>query len=342
MSKIKLNMSYSGEKIEGQGVGAATKEQINLIETKCTDTFDVLKNKYRGYDVLHVHTVDPLSFIRIFTTRKPKVMHVHFLPETLSGSIKLPKPIMKIFHWYFLSMYRRADEIVVVNPIFKEPLTTYRIKEENINYIPNFVSEETFKPLDVEARNTVRTEFNIPLDKFVVLGVGQVQTRKGVLDFVEVARSLPDVHFVWAGGFSFGAITDGYKELKEVVENPPANVTFTDIVPRARMNDIYNAGDLLFMPSYNELFPMAILESCSADRPLLLRNLEHYEDILFGNYILGADNAAFTQEIQKLATDKAYYEAAVAKSRKISDFYSRDNVKKIWVDFYTRVYNSKK
>lgn len=48
-----------------------------------------------------------------------------------------------------------------------------------------------------------------------MLGAGQVQTRKGVLDFVDVAKKSPDVQFVWAGGFSFGRITDGYEELKK-------------------------------------------------------------------------------------------------------------------------------
>ena len=43
------------------------------------------------------------------------------------------------------------------------------------------------------------------------MGAGQVQTRKGVMDFVEVAKKMPDVKFVWAGGFSFGAITDGHE-----------------------------------------------------------------------------------------------------------------------------------
>lgn len=49
-----------------------------------------------------------------------------------------------------------------------------------------------------------------------MIGIGQVQHRKGVLDFIEVAKKLPDVQFVWAGGFSFGKITSGYEELKKI------------------------------------------------------------------------------------------------------------------------------
>lgn len=342
MEKIIINMSYTGDKIEGQGVGAATKEQINLIKDKCNDDFNVIINKMSKYDLLHVHTIDPMSFIRMFSTRKPKVMHVHFLPETLEGSIKLPKLIMKMFQWYFLKMYRRADHIVVVNPIFIQPLTKYRIKEETIKYIPNFVSEESFYELDLEDKKRIKLEYNIPEDKFVVLGVGQVQTRKGVLDFVEVAKSLPDVYFVWAGGFSFGAITDGYAQLKEIIDNPPANVIFTDIIPRVKMNDIYNIGDLLFMPSYNELFPMAILEACSSNKALLLRDLDLYEDILFNKYLSGSNNSEFIDQISKLSKDSGYYQSAVNSSKEISKYYSRNNIKEIWKEFYTEIYNKKR
>lgn len=340
MKKLSIKMSYTGDKIEGQGVGAATKEQINLIKERCQDEFDVLVNKSGKHDILHVHTIDPLSFMRMHTTKAKIVMHVHFLPETLVGSIKLPKFAMKLFETYFLSMYRKADYIVVVNPIFIEPLTQYGVKKERIKYIPNFVSEEVFYETSLEDRMATRREFKVPEDKFVVLGVGQVQTRKGVLDFIETAKRCPDLFFVWAGGFSFGAITDGYKELKQVVENPPANVIFTDIVPRTKMNSIYNMADILFMPSFNELFPMAILEACSSKRPLLLRNLELYEDILFNEYYLGKDVDGFVEELEKLANDKDYYQKGVQQSLVITNYYSRENIKKEWIEFYRSVYNS--
>ena len=52
--------------------------------------------------------------------------------------------------------------------------------------------------------NKIKDEFKIPKDKFIVLGVGQTQTRKGVIDFAKVAKDNPNIYFVWAGGFSFG------------------------------------------------------------------------------------------------------------------------------------------
>ncbi len=337
MKKLKIKTSYVGLNIQGQGVGAATIEQINLLKDRCGDYFEVLENKGRG-DILHVHTIDPRSSLRARFAKTPVVMHVHFIPETLEGSIKLPKWAGKIYNRYVINTYRKATNIVVVNPIFIKDLDRYGIDKERVTYIPNFVNEETFYPKSKQQRREIRQAYNISEDAFVVLGVGQVQTRKGVLDFVEVAKKLPHIQFVWAGGFSFGKITDGYEKLKKIIDNPPKNVKFLGIINRREMNDIYNMSDVFFMPSYNELFPMAILEACSAGVPMLLRNLELYEDILFHQYLQAHDNEGFTELLQQLKDDKEVMAKAHDYAKAIKTHYSRENVAKIWIDYYQKVH----
>ena len=174
-----------------------------------------------------------------------------------------------------------------------------------------------------------------------MLGVGQIQTRKGVIDFIDIARKMPDVQFVWAGGFSFGGITDGYKELKNQMETAPKNILFTGIVDRDLMNDIYNVSDVLFMPSYNELFPMSILEAMNTSTPVLLRDLELYEDILFDYYLKEHDNKGFMKAIQKLKNDSDYYEQAKQKAIRGHKFYSRESVLGMWKSFYKKVWPKK-
>lgn len=336
MKKLKIKASYVGLNIQGQGVGAATIEQMNLIKDRCNDSLELLENKGRG-DILHVHTIDPRSSLRARFSRVPVVMHVHFIPETLEGSIKLSKFASRVYNNYVVNTYRKATNIVVVNPIFIKDLARYGIPSDRVTYIPNFVNEQTFYPFDESQKVAVREKYGIDQDAFVVLGVGQVQTRKGVLDFVKVAELLPDIQFVWAGGFSFGKITDGYEELKKVIDNPPKNVKFLGIVNRANMNEIYNLSNVFFMPSYNELFPMAILESCSADVPMLLRDLELYEDILFKKYLHASDNEGFVQLLRKLKDEPKTLELAHEYARFIKHHYSRDNIAKIWIEFYQKV-----
>lgn len=333
---IKLTMLSSAEKVKGQGVASAYRELVNLLEERYTNEIDMKINSFEKSDITHYHTVDFRFFLSTFFKKKRgvRVGYVHFLPETMEGSLKLPWIARVVFYKYLISFYKRMDEIVVVNPSFIPKLTAYDIPEEKIHYIPNFVSKKTFFPISTAEKKLAREKYGIPADKFTVIGIGQVQHRKGVLDFIEVAKQLPHIHFVWAGGFSFGKITSGYEELKKIYDNPPANVKFIGIVDRSEMNACINMADLFFMPSYNELFPMAILEAMSADVPILLRNLELYEEILTGYYVKEVDNPGFIRAIERLEHDTDYYNEMLQAAKEGATYYSEDRLAKIWFAFY--------
>ena len=322
-------MLSSADKVAGQGVGSAYLEQVNLIREGASDLFDIYINSRKKCDIVHVHTVDLWNYFKM--KKGVSVCYVHFLPDTLDGSIKLPKFAFNVFKKYVTKFYNKADHLVVVNPIFIDDLVKFGIDRSKISYIPNYVSKENFYKKDA---SFIREKYNIKKDDFVVLGVGQVQTRKGVMDFIDVANKMPDVTFVWCGGFSFGKITDGYDELKKVYENPPKNVIFTGIIPREEMNDMYNMADVLFMPSYNELFPMSILEAINSSKPLVLRDLDLYRDILFSKYLKGNNNDEFVSLISDLKNDKNLYDEYSKLSTEISEYYSKEHVLEIWKKFY--------
>lgn len=334
---LKIKMLSMADKVDGQGVGSAYLEQISLVNE--SKKLEIVKNKP---DIIHHHTINPNYYLKMKLSKCPNVAYVHFLPHTLDESIKLPKPIFNIFKKYVISFYNNADYLVVVNPIFIEDLKKYNIAEEKIIYIPNYVSKDKFYKKNDDEKTKIREKYNISTSKFVVVGAGQVQTRKGVKDFVECAKKLPDIEFVWCGGFSFGKITDGYEELKQLMENPPSNVKFLGIIPREEMNDIYNMADLFFLPSYNELFPMTILETVNTEIPILLRDLDLYKVILFDNYFKGNNNDEFVNIIKELSINPNMYEKGIQNSKNISDFYSKEHVMKMWEDFYQKVYDESK
>lgn len=337
-----INMLSSATKVKGQGVSSAYIEQVNLVTNGLKDNYEVKINKFKTCDIIHYHTIDPKFFLSMpfFKSRGTTVAYVHFVPETLEESIKLPAPIKSIFYKYVMKFYRSADHLVVVNPYFIDVLKSYKVDPNKVTYIPNFVSEKNFYKFDDKKIQAMKKKYDIPQDKFVVLGVGQVQTRKGILDFIEVANALPDVQFIWAGGFSFGAITEGYKELKVIVEKPPVNVKFIGIIEREDMNEVYNIANLMFLPSFSELFPMSILESMALKVPILLRDLDIYHNILFDSYLKGSNVEQFAQAINSLKDDTNTFKIWSEKSWKCHELYSESYVLKMWRQFYDRIYDS--
>lgn len=340
---VSINMLSKAGMVKGQGVLSAHDEQVELVKKELLE-YNVVENKVKHCQIMHFHTINPEYFVMIpFVKKRSKtVAYVHFLPETLENSIKLGKMAKKIFYKYVIDFYKSVDHLVVVNPYFINILVKYGIDREKITYIPNFVSSKNFYPVIPEKKVLLKQKYHIPQNKFVVLSVGQLQKRKGVLEFLEIARQMPDIHFVWAGGAVFGKITDGYDEIKEAIHtNLPDNVTFLGVIERDKMNEVYNIADMMFLPSYEELFPMTILEAMCIELPILIRDLEIYKDILFDFYMSGNTKEEFMQLIQKLKNDEKYYEQASKRSKKGNVYYSKENVSSMWREFYHTILQDK-
>ena len=330
---IKIRVFSKANTVPGQGVGAAYLEQLNLI--KQSPHLIVLKPNEKKPDLVHIHTINFRYWLAMLFIKIPRVVYVHFLPSTLSSSIKLPKLIFIILKWYVKVFYNTASHLVVVNPIFIQPLIKLGIKKERITFIPNYVDESKF----VMNTSIASIRKNWQFKRFTVLGVGQVQHRKGVLDFVEVAKKLPGIDFVWAGGFSFKGMTAGYDELKKIMDQPPSNVRFLGIVPREKMNELYHGCDLFILPSFDELMPMSVLEAAVCDKPILLRDLELYEPVFFNHYLSAHNVDGFVKIIEQLSTNKEFYQQSLEHPQWLKNYYRKDAILKQWEDYYQEVIN---
>ncbi|RXI77022.1 glycosyltransferase family 4 protein [Levilactobacillus suantsaii] len=332
---LKINMFSAADSVKGQGVGSAYNELMNLLHTRLNGDFQVTVNRYGKVDLTHYHTINFSYYLSTFLPgRGRKIGYVHFLPETLEGSLKIPQPFRGIFYKYVIAFYRRMDHIVVVNPTFIPKLVAYGIPATKVTYIPNFVSRQEFYPVDAAQKLQLRQQYGYSAKKFTVLGIGQIQERKGLFDFIKLANHHPELQFIWAGGFSFGRMTDGYAELKKVVDDPPANLSFPGIVDRDKLVDYYNLADLFLLPSFNELFPMSVLEAFSTGTPVMLRDLELYQAIIAGDYQPAKDYAEMDQVLTTLPHDAATLDQLHQHSLAAADHYSEAHLAEIWRDFY--------
>lgn len=330
-------MFSSADKVKGQGVGSAYNELIKMLTKTFPEEFEIKINKYSQSDIAHYHTVDPFFYISTFFKKKRgvKIGYVHFLPETLEGSISIFSPFQKFFDRYLISFYKRMDQLVVVNPSFIPKLAAAGIETNKVTYIPNFVSSKDFYEMTVEETENCRLMLQFKKDDFIVFGAGQIQQRKGLDDFIKLANENPNIQFIWAGGFSFGKITDGYDRYKKVYDNPPKNLKFTGIIDRSELVKYYNIADIFLLPSYNELFPMCILEAFNCGTPVMLRDLELYHAIIEDKYIETKDVADMQASLNHLKDNQEILQLFKNKSKESANYYSEENVAKIWYEYYT-------
>ena len=334
--KLRINMLSSSEKVAGQGVSGAYRELVHLLQRDAKEELIVTENLPIEADITHFHTIDFPYYLSTFQKKRSgrKIGYVHFLPDTLEGSLKIPFFLKGIVKRYVFSFYNRMEHLVVVNPMFIEDLVAAGIPREKVTYIPNFVNKEKWHPLPKEEVLRLREDLGLDQNQFIVVGAGQVQKRKGIDDFIRLAEELPQITFIWAGGFSFGGMTDGYEKYKKMMENPPKNLLFPGIVTPERMRELYSLADIFLLPSYNELFPMTILEAASCDAPIMLRDLDLYKVILEGNYHATADKDEMKQSILEYQKNPDRLKELKEKAKKISREYSEEHLLQIWLEFY--------
>lgn len=146
---ITINMLSRADSVKGQGVLSAYQEQVKLVKEELADEFLCYENKNAFCDIMHYHTINPEFYAmrQLSRGRSVSVGYVHFLPETLDKSLKLPDHIRDVFYRYVIRFYKSMDYLVTVNPYFIGELEKYGIPREKVTYIPNFVSAEQFYPL---------------------------------------------------------------------------------------------------------------------------------------------------------------------------------------------------
>lgn len=336
----KINMLSKADMVKGQGVLSAHDEQVELAREVMENSALILENAKGSSDITHYHSINPEYYLSTFRRKKHGALvgYVHFLPETVENSISLPRFAKDIFYKYMISFYKRMDYLVTVNPVFIDKLEDYGVSREKITYIPNMVSEKNFYPLGEEEKRKTREKYGLAQDVFTILCAGQLQKRKGVFDFLDVAEKMPECEFVWAGGFSFGKISEGYEEIRARMKNLPKNVKFLGLVDRNEMNRIYNMADVMFLPSYEELFPMTILEAMNCRLPILVRNLDIYQPILFDYVLKGKNQEEFVKIMERLKENQRFYQESAKQAFTGHNFYSRKHVGNMWKSFYGKVF----
>lgn len=112
------------------------------------------------------------------------------------------------------------------------------------------------------------------MDKKVVISAGHLIQRKGILDFLETARRMPDVLFLWFGGGNHALIP---KEIKKAVAEKPENVIFAGFMPPVILRDAYCGADAFAFFSYEETEGIVVLEALSCEIPVIVRDIPVYE-----------------------------------------------------------------
>ena len=270
-------------------------------------------------DILHLNMQGPRSLYYARKARKKDIKVVigtHQTVEDLEGSFILSDYWSKPLRPYLKYFYNQADLLICPSEKNKEDIDNYSDVEKR-------VISNGFDPDKLEGFEDLREEYmeRYDLEPPVVFNVGHVIMRKGLETFIETAREMPELDFVWFGflnpmGEGDSSILQGRK-AKKLVDNSPDNCQFTGYIEDIR--GAYAAGDIFFFPTWNENEGIAMLEAMYCGKPIVTRDIDTYEWMKDGKTGLKAEED-FKPELEKLKDEKTREKLGEAAKHKSKDF----------------------
>lgn len=315
---LRVNViSDSAYTVQGHGVHTAFTQHVNALIKRQDVAVETNKLSLR-FDIVHIHTFGPLGLYQALLAKGEKVISAHVVPESLVGSIvgaeKLLPIIKKFLRWF----YNRADMVIAVSPQTALVLQQLGVKKP-IEVLQNAIDTSQFT-VTAEEKQKLRQELGFKADSFIVLGCGQIQPRKRVDVFQQLATEESGMTFVWAGGMPFKKLGAGSHEMQELRSGNPANFLVTGLLPYEKVRAYFKAADALLFPSEQETFGLVVVEAAAAGLPVVVRDIPDYEES-FGSDVIAVNEKKFLDELRRLRDDHEYYQSNQKKSGVLASRY---------------------
>lgn len=304
--------------IRKSGLGKAIEHQKKALELAGVS---YTLNKHDDYDILHINTYFIKSYFVVKRAKrkgKKIVYHAHSTEEDYVNGFIFSKQTSKFFKWWLIKCYREGDVLVTPTEYSKKLISGYpHLENKKIYAISNGIDLDLFKPsksLGIEFRK----KYNIKDDEKVVIGIGLYIERKGIVDFVELAKRLPEYKFIWFGSSPLAAAT---KKVRDAVHTKLDNLVFAGYVEQEEIHKALCGCDLYVFPTLEETEGIPIVEACACKAKTVIRDIPIFEDWLIDgvNCYKAKDVDEFFEKIVKILndelpdlTDEAY---KVAKDR---------------------------
>lgn len=284
-----LLYSESLDKIAKSGLGKAIKHQIMALESV---GIDYTLDPEDDFDILHINTYFPQSMLFATKCREkgiPIVYHAHSTREDFENSFIFSNQLAPLFKMWLVACYKLGDILITPTPYSKRLLDEYRIKREIVS-LSNGIQLDKFQPIP-NASQLLREKYQLAGDDFVVIGIGLYIERKGILDFVELAKRLPHIRFIWFGYTDLLLVPN---KIKEVINHPPSNLTFAGYVDNAEINLALQGCDLFLFTTYEETEGIPAIEACAAKANFVVRDIPVFED-----WLINEENVYKAQDIEE-------------------------------------------
>ncbi len=216
----------------------------------------------RAADVVHLHDClylpNVVAYAAARLARRPVLVTQHV------GMIPYRNPVLRALMYAAYRILARivlggATQVAFVSESVRRYFGEFVSFRSPPELVFNGVDTDVFKPVDAARRQALRADFGVAPDTPLLIFVGRFVEKKGLLVLQQLAQSLPGARWIFAG---WGPLDPERWALP--------NVSVVRGCAGAQLATLYQAADLLVLPSRGEGFPLVVQEAMACGTPALV------------------------------------------------------------------------
>lgn len=303
------------DQLSKSGIGRAIKHQQKALEIA---GIDYTMDPQDDYDIVHINTYGIKSWQLLRRSQKAGkrvIMHAHSTKEDFENSFIGSNMAAPLFKRHLMRFYQAADYLITPTDYSKRLIQSYGITTP-ISAISNGIDLSRYQQSDSKEA-IFRAHFNLKSSDKVVISAGLFFERKGILDFVKVAKLMPKVTFIWFGYINHYLIPSHIRKI--VQGDHPQNVIFPGYIKGDIYEGAMTGANAFFFPSHEETEGIVVLEALASRQNVLLRDIPVYEGwIDESSAYLARDVLGFVRALEKILSGEmskteAGYQVAAQK-----------------------------
>lgn len=261
--------------VDKSGIGQAMKHQKKALELL---RIPHTSNRKEDYDIVHLNTIFPNALWMAWLAKrsgKKIIYYAHSTMEDFRDSFIGSNLFAPLFKKWITFCYNHGDIIITPTDYSRDILRTYKLKP-TIYTLTNGIDTAYFKKTE-EGRQRFRNKYQIKNELKVILSVGHYMERKGIIDFVKLAKKMPEYDFYWFGYTNSHIVPT---PVKRAIATKLPNLHFPGYISREELRDAYAGSDLFLFLTHEETEGIVLLEALAAKIPLLIRDIPIYQNWL--------------------------------------------------------------
>ena len=321
---MKVLLYTENEKILSKsGLGKAIKHQMNALKAV---NIEYTTNPKDDFDIAHINFYGLKSYRlakKLKKQGKKIVYHAHSTEEDFRNSFIFSNQVSKLFKKWLIKCYTLGDAIITPTEYSKKLLQSYGIKND-IYVVSNGVELKNFGH-DEKAGREFRKKYNFKKEDKIIVGIGLYIERKGIIDFVELAKQMPEYKFIW---FGYSPLIFSRKNVRKAVNTKLDNLIFAGYVEQETICQALNGCDVYIAPTYEETEGITIIEAASCKTNMVVRDIPVFDGWLENgkNVYMARNVSEFKNKIEEIVSgelpslvQEAYNIAEERKSENIGE-----------------------